>query len=76
MSTTLEVVKNPVTTEVAAQMLEVTRWAVLKAIKDKRLVGTKLGRDFVIEVDEVERYRRERRLTGPRKQQPRRPRPE
>lgn len=67
--------KNPVTTDVAADILEVTRWAVLKAIKDKRLAGIKAGRDFFIEMDEVERYRRERRLTGPRKRQPRTPRP-
>lgn len=73
MSTTLEAVKNPVTTDVAAEMLDVTRWAVLKALKDKRLAGVKMGRDFVIELEEVERYRRERRLTGPRSRRPRPP---
>lgn len=70
MSTTLDLVKDPVTTTEAAAMLSVTRWAVLKAIEKKKLKAEEFGRNWAIERDEVERYRRERKLTGPRKQPP------
>lgn len=61
------------TTNAAALALQVSRSAVLKAIDDDRLKAEKVGRDYLIEREEVERYRRERKLTGPRKQQPRKP---
>lgn len=70
MYTTLDLVKDPVTTREAAAMLAVTRWAVLKAIKHDRLTAEQFGRDYAIEREEVERYRRERKLTGPRKSPP------
>jgi excisionase family DNA binding protein len=70
MFTTLEIVKDPVTTAVAAQMLDVSRWAVLKAISNGKLTAEQFGRDYAIEREEVERYRRERKLTGPRKRRP------
>lgn len=54
----------------AANVLQVSRSAVLKAIGDERLVAEKIGRDYLIERDELERYRRERKLTGPRKHRP------
>lgn len=56
------------TTETAATELGVSRWAVLKAIHDKRLVSVKDGRDHFIHRDELERFKRERRPRGrPRK---------
>lgn len=56
------------TTDMAAIELEVTRWAVLKAIKDKRLTAEKMGRDYLIARDELDRFKRERRGRGrPRK---------
>lgn len=56
------------TTDVAADELGVTRWAVLKAIRDKRLIGKKVGRDYFIERPELDRFKRERRGRGrPRK---------
>lgn len=58
------------TTATAAEALQVSRWAVLKAIQDGRLAAEKVGRDYLIASDELERYRRERKLTGPRKQRP------
>lgn len=58
------------TTNLAARELHVSRSAVLKAIDDGRLVAVKVGRDYLIEREEVERYRRERKLTGPRKHRP------
>lgn len=70
MLATLDAVKDPVTTQQAAVMLQVTLSAVQKAIKNKRLSGEQIGRDWLIEREEVERYRRERKLTGPRRQQP------
>lgn len=70
MFTTLDFVKDPVTTKTAAQMLDVSRWAVLKAIASDRLAAEQLGRDWLIEREEVERYRRERKMTGPRKHRP------
>ncbi len=70
MFTTLEIVKDPVTTATAAQMLDISRWAVLKAISTGRLTAESFGRDYAIEREEVERYRRERKLTGPRKRRP------
>lgn len=66
MSATLELVKDPVTTKQAAAMLDVSRSAVLKAISHKRLQAEEFGRDYWIEREEVERYLRERKMTGPR----------
>lgn len=70
MLATLDLVKDPVTTQQAALMLDVSLSAVQKAIKHGRLTAEKIGRDKLIEREEVERYRRERKLTGPRKRQP------
>lgn len=75
MFTTLDLVKDPVTTKAAAEILEVSRWAVLKAIHEERLKAEQFGRDYWIEREEVERYRRERRLTGPRNRKPSPPAP-
>lgn len=66
----LDFVKDPVTTQQAAVMLQVTRTAVQKAISQGRLKAEQMGRDKWIEREEVERYRRERKLTGPRKTPP------
>jgi excisionase family DNA binding protein len=70
MSVTLDLVKDPVTTQQAAAMLQVSLSAVQKAIKHGRLRAEPFGRDKAIEREEVERYRRERKLTGPRKNRP------
>lgn len=70
MYATLDFVKDPVTTQQAAAMLQVSLSAVQKAIKQGRLKAERFGRDKAIEREEVERYRRERKLTGPRKQPP------
>jgi excisionase family DNA binding protein len=75
MSATLDLVKDPVTTKAAAEMLDVSRSAVLKAIKKTKLTAEQFGRDYAIERDEVERYRRERKMTGPRRTRPRAPGP-
>ena len=58
------------TTNAAAARLRVSRSAIQKAINDGRLKARMVGRDYLIEAEEVERYERERKLTGPRKQQP------
>jgi excisionase family DNA binding protein len=70
MSATLELVKDPVTTQQAAELLQVSLSAVQKAIQNRRLKAEQIGRDNLIEREEVERYRRERKLTGPRKRRP------
>lgn len=70
MLATLDAVKDPVTTLQAAQMLDVSLSAVQKAIKRRLLAAEQIGRDKLIEREEVERYRRERKLTGPRKTPP------
>lgn len=67
----LDFVNDPMTTQQAAAMLDVSLSAVQKAIQKGRLKAEQLGRDNLIEREEVERYQRERRLTGPRKTQPR-----
>jgi excisionase family DNA binding protein len=66
----LDFVKDPVTTQQAAAMLQVSLSAVQKAVQKGRLTGEQIGRDWLIEREEVERYRRERKLTGPRKHPP------
>lgn len=70
MYATLDFVKDPVTTKEAAALLQVSLSAVQKAVQKRRLAGEQYGRDYLIEREEVERYRRERKLTGPRKQRP------
>lgn len=72
----LDIVKDPVTTIEAAELLDVSLSAVQKAIKQGRLSAEKMGRDKWIEREEVERYRRCRRLTGPRKRKPSTPPPD
>lgn len=66
----LDFVKDPVTTQQAAVMLQVSLSSVQKAIARKRLRAEQIGRDNLIEREEVERYARERKLTGPRKRRP------
>jgi excisionase family DNA binding protein len=66
----LDFVKDPVTTQQAAAMLDVSLSAVQKAIQKGRLKAEQLGRDNLIEREEVERYQRERKMTGPRKHRP------
>ena len=73
MYATLDFVKDPVTTQQAAAMLQVSLSAVQKAIQKGRLRAEQMGRDHWIEREEVERYLRERKLTGPRKRRPDRP---
>lgn len=75
MSITLDPVKDPVTTQQAAAMLDVSLSAVQKAVQKGRLRAEQMGRDNWIEREEVERYRRERKLTGPRKHRPAPPDP-
>ena len=70
MYATLDFVKDPVTTKQAAAMLDVSLSAVQKAIQKRRLKAELMGRDNLIEREEVERYLRERRMTGPRKRKP------
>lgn len=66
MLATLDFVKDPVTTQQAALMLDISLSAVQKAIQKRRLKAEQIGRDNLIEREEVERYRRERKMTGPR----------
>lgn len=68
--TTLDLVKDPLTTQQAAAMLDVSLSAVQKAIQKGRLKAEQIGRDNLIEREEVERYKAERKLTGPRKRKP------
>lgn len=67
----MEMLRDILTLKMAAEMLDVTGPAVQKAIEDGRLAATKMGGAYLLERSEVERYRRERKLTGPRKVRPR-----
>ena len=73
MIATLDPVKDPVSTKEAADILNVSLSAVQKAIKHERLKAEQMGRDKWIEREEVERYRRERKMTGPRRRLPDQP---
>jgi excisionase family DNA binding protein len=75
MLATLDLVKDPVTTKQAAEMLQVSLSAVQKAIAKGRLKAEQMGRDNWIEREEVERYVRDRKLTGPRRVRPTTPPP-
>lgn len=66
MSVTLDLVKDPVTTRQAAELLQVSLSAVQKAISRGHLPAESLGRDKFIEREDVEKYRRVRKMTGPR----------
>ena len=66
----LDFVKEPLTTQQAAAMLDVSLSSVQKAIARGKLKAELMGRDNWIEREEVERYLRERKLTGPRKRKP------
>ena len=70
MSVTLDLVKDPLTTKQAAELLQVSLSTVQKAIHRKKIHAEQMGRDNWIEREEVERYRRDRKLTGPRKTRP------
>lgn len=66
----LDFVADKVTSQQAAAMLDVSLSAVQKALQAKRLQGERIGRDWLIEREEVERYLRERKMTGPRRKPP------
>ena len=61
-----------VTTKEAARNLGVTSARVRQLIKDGRLTAEKRGRDHLIEDEEVERFRRQGRRSGPKGGRPRR----
>lgn len=52
------------TTQEAAEALGVHRSRVLHFIRDKRLKAEKRGRDWWIEVKEVERFKQQPRAAG------------
>lgn len=63
------------TTAEAAERLKITARSVARLLKGGKLIGTLRGRDYLIEEEEVERYKRERRPAGrPRKDMPDEPR--
>lgn len=70
MSVTLDLVNDPVTTREAAALLQISLSAVQKAISRGHLPAERMGRDKFIEREIVERYRRERKMTGPRQNRP------
>lgn len=53
-----------VTAQVAAE-LGISRWAVWKYIKNDRLKAAKMGRDYVIDRDDLEAFKAERRNRPP-----------
>lgn len=53
---------NILTTEQAAKILEIEPVSVIRAINRGRIKAVKLGVQWIIERDEVERYKRERRV--------------
>lgn len=55
-----------VTTKEAAQILGVTPVRVRQLIKDQRLIAEKRGRDHLLDDQEVQRFKRHGRLSGPR----------
>jgi len=59
------------TTKEAAQILGVTPVRVRQLIKDRRLVAEKRGRDHLLEDREVDRFKRNGRLSGPKGGRPR-----
>ena len=60
-----------VTTKEAAQILGVTPVRVRQLIKDGRLVAEKRGRDHLLEDQEVKRFKRHGRRSGPKGGRPR-----
>jgi excisionase family DNA binding protein len=57
--------KNTLLTTIqAGEMLNVSRKMIIKLINEGRITAEKLGRDYVISRDEVERYQRERKPAG------------
>lgn len=60
-----------VTTKEAAHVLGVTPVRVRQLIKDGRLVAEKRGRDHLLEDQEVKRFKRHGRRSGPKGGRPR-----
>ena len=60
-----------VTTKQAARILGVTPVRVRQLIKEQRLAAEKHGRDHLLEDQEVERFRRHGRRSGPKGGRPR-----
>jgi excisionase family DNA binding protein len=46
-----------ITTQMAADLLGISRQGVLKAIRRKSLMAEKVGRDWLIDLDAIENYR-------------------
>jgi excisionase family DNA binding protein len=52
------------TTIQAGELLGVTRKMIIKLINAGRIAATKMGRDYLIPLTEIERYKRERKPAG------------
>lgn len=48
----------------AAEQLQMSRWAIWKAVQRGQLHAEKFGRDYVVHKDEVDRFRAARRPPG------------
>ncbi|MGH7991055.1 MAG: helix-turn-helix domain-containing protein [Limisphaerales bacterium] len=53
---------DPLTTAEVARKLGISQPRIRRFILDKRLKAKKLGRDWMVELEEAERFRREGRL--------------
>lgn len=54
----------------AAQRAKVTRLHIARLLRNKKLEGFRLGREWFVYVDSLERYLASPRKTGPKKKKP------
>src|ERR1044071_3853150 len=55
---------NEILTDAAAEFLGVTKVAVYKLIREKRIKAEKKGRDFRVDMDSLKEYKKTRRPAG------------
>ena len=66
----IDTTRDCLPTPQAAQRANVSRLHIARLLRDKKLEGFQLGREWFVYVDSLERYLASPRKTGPKKKQP------
>ncbi len=66
----IDITRDYLPTPEAAKRANVSRLHIARLLRDKKLEGFQLGREWFVYVDSLERYLASPRKTGPKKKKP------
>ena len=66
----IDIHRDYLTTPQAAQRASLSRLHIARLLRDKKLEGFQMGREWFVYVDSLERYLANPRKTGPKKKKP------